>query len=424
MVEPAYSFTIPSLHDDLALDCRIYYPGGLAEAADTVHGPQLHTKGAVLAHPYAPLGGGYDDLVVLSVTETLLEHGYVVVTFNFRGAGSSQGKTSWTGRAEIADYMSVLGLTVYYLDHLSAPRDSEPLIHGTPGGAQSPLSTHSVAVTSQAQSTRLVLGGYSYGSLILARLPPVPAILKRFEDATTGTAAAEIILRARTMAKQTLQTLHEQQTPTTPRGRTLKPEDAGRRSLQHARPSPMTMGGEETIASDRRRSKDSRRSVDVVRKSVEMPRRVAANIRKRSNRSVSKPTTSDQVVVSPTNGCECTHPEPIVSYLFISPVLLPFTNVLSPPGPPIPSFGIRKQAVEGTAESAFLQHPTLAIFGSQDAFTASRRLRNWAARQAQDARQGAFEWHQIDGAGHFWREAGVMQALQNKIVAWTTAISA
>ena len=41
-------------------------------------------KGAVFAHPYGPLGGSYDDLVVLAVTETLAKEGWVVGTFNFR----------------------------------------------------------------------------------------------------------------------------------------------------------------------------------------------------------------------------------------------------------------------------------------------------------------------------------------------------
>ena len=38
----------------------------------------------MIAHPYAPLGGSYDDAVVLSVTETLVNEGHIVMTFNFR----------------------------------------------------------------------------------------------------------------------------------------------------------------------------------------------------------------------------------------------------------------------------------------------------------------------------------------------------
>lgn len=81
MTDPTYSFTLPSLEDDTTLDCRMYHAKGLV---DILHDPHRRVRGAVLAHPYAPLGGSYDDHVVLSVTETLLGQGYVVATFNFR----------------------------------------------------------------------------------------------------------------------------------------------------------------------------------------------------------------------------------------------------------------------------------------------------------------------------------------------------
>ena len=77
MAEPAYSFTLPSLEDDIKLDCRIYHPKALQHTSWEV-------KAAVVAHPYAPLGGCYDDPVVMAVTGTLLKQGYVVGTFNFR----------------------------------------------------------------------------------------------------------------------------------------------------------------------------------------------------------------------------------------------------------------------------------------------------------------------------------------------------
>ena len=84
MVEPAWSFTIPSLTDDTPLDCRIYHPphfeAVLANAAENGHA----TRGAIIAHPYAPLGGNYDDAVVLALVKCLLREGFVVGTFNFR----------------------------------------------------------------------------------------------------------------------------------------------------------------------------------------------------------------------------------------------------------------------------------------------------------------------------------------------------
>ena len=80
--EPALSFTLPSLHDGLALACRVYHPPAL----DPVPRPALQWAGhtAVFAHPYAPLGGSYDDPAVETVAATLLRLGFLVVTFNFR----------------------------------------------------------------------------------------------------------------------------------------------------------------------------------------------------------------------------------------------------------------------------------------------------------------------------------------------------
>lgn len=79
-MEPKLSLTIPSIHDDLALDCRLYYStSGIA--ADG----QSHARGAIIAHPYAPLGGCYDDPVVCFIVSTMLQQSFgFMCTFNFR----------------------------------------------------------------------------------------------------------------------------------------------------------------------------------------------------------------------------------------------------------------------------------------------------------------------------------------------------
>ena len=81
--EPTFTFTIPSVHDDTPLGCRIYNPPHkVLNSIDSDE--QWHPRGAILAHPYAPLGGCFDDGVVLSVTAEVLKQGFVVGTFNFR----------------------------------------------------------------------------------------------------------------------------------------------------------------------------------------------------------------------------------------------------------------------------------------------------------------------------------------------------
>lgn len=77
--DPSASFTIPSVHDEIELDCRVYYP--------RYHEHCTHFFGrafAILAHPYASLGGTYDDPVLSLVGSTLLQSGITLGVFNFR----------------------------------------------------------------------------------------------------------------------------------------------------------------------------------------------------------------------------------------------------------------------------------------------------------------------------------------------------
>jgi hypothetical protein len=80
---PTLSFTIPSIYDDTVLQCRVYHPKCLAPTSiSQITG--WNKKAAIVAHPYAMLGGCYDDPIVDIVSSTILEQGFVVGTFNFR----------------------------------------------------------------------------------------------------------------------------------------------------------------------------------------------------------------------------------------------------------------------------------------------------------------------------------------------------
>jgi hypothetical protein len=81
---PVSNFTIPSIHDDIPLDCRIYHPSELSFGKCLES--EWQKKGAIVAHPYAPLGGCQDDPVVQSAVTELLKQGFVVGTFNFRSS--------------------------------------------------------------------------------------------------------------------------------------------------------------------------------------------------------------------------------------------------------------------------------------------------------------------------------------------------
>lgn len=79
--EPAVTFTIPSVSDGTVLDCRIFHPLSLAASP---HSPPWRRHAAIMAHPYASMGGCYDDPIVEVVTAQLLRRGFLVGTFNFR----------------------------------------------------------------------------------------------------------------------------------------------------------------------------------------------------------------------------------------------------------------------------------------------------------------------------------------------------
>ncbi|TKA60021.1 hypothetical protein B0A55_10919 [Friedmanniomyces simplex] len=419
-VEPAYSFTIPSVEDDTTLECRVYHP---ADLGSTLYRGSKDLKGAIFAHPYAPLGGCYDDPVVLNVTEMLVRMGYVVATFNFRGAGDSHGKTSWTGKGETEDYVSVVGFMLYYVQNLRHTRRDQDALSPIMSADEQNGST---MAPSGARPLPVLLGGYSYGSLVLARLPPVLAIQKRFEEASTGTAAAEIILRARTLAAQTLVTVeHAQQHDSrAPRDRGLMPEDGPSSPTKRSKVSPVTLGGEETDSSERRRSRDSRRSADLVRKSVDIPRRIKAHIRHGSvpqkHHAASAVGKSHPTINTDGSGDGASPLLVPPHYLLISPVILPFTTTISPPGSPIPPLSSRNRSTDSSAGGLFLQHPSLAAFGTKDAFTSSRRLRAWAEKQK--GLGVGFDWESVQGAGHFWREEGVMQSLRERVSEWVETL--
>ncbi|RAL15976.1 uncharacterized protein BO97DRAFT_383874 [Aspergillus homomorphus CBS 101889] len=167
-----HTFTIPSLHDGIRLECRIYHPQGRLH---TSYKSCQQIRGAIVAHPYAPLGGCYDDPVVGFVAEELLRAGCVVGTFNFRGAGGSEGRTSWTGRPELADYASFYEFMLLYLHRMRNPRSTSSRVGGDGPDA-----------------VQLILGGYSYGSMIASSLPHLDLVAEVVRKSNHGTPMHEI----------------------------------------------------------------------------------------------------------------------------------------------------------------------------------------------------------------------------------------
>ncbi|KAF2223725.1 hypothetical protein BDZ85DRAFT_318937 [Elsinoe ampelina] len=481
---PLINFTIPSIHDDVVLTCRIYHPSSsashlssnpsaapspspsassLVSPATPLPGPPRSLpspiKAAIIAHPYAPLGGTYDDPIVLACAETLLGQGYIVATFNFRGAGGSKGKTSWSGKGEVGDYTSMVGLLTHYLTALAKGREHDARAEGVLSGA---ATVDVVGETPTCKEADLVLCGYSYGTLILSLLPSIPSLLAPFTSPAPGTAAAEIRLRASRLAEETLRAERAAEEKGARGRERLEPGDA--LGVARGRGGGVVIGGEETPREVRRRSREyqgaQRMSLEHARASLEQ---VAGRVKR-----VVRRVGSGRSDVGDTEGqgregggvegggerkddrMEDDEGEGqgqgvgglVVRprYLLISPLLPPISGFLSMSltsmlprrlGGWLHGSGDKGEGDPGQA--AFTAHPTLAIFGSEDGFTGGDRLVSWSKRMQDEvgrrnkdgggkARASEFEYLLVEEAGHFWREEGVEDIMRRRIEEWVSKL--
>ncbi|KAH7406124.1 hypothetical protein DE146DRAFT_676693 [Phaeosphaeria sp. MPI-PUGE-AT-0046c] len=341
-----------------------------------------------MAHPYAPMGGSYDDRVVGIVVDEFLKHGWMVGTFNFRGAHGSKSRTSWTGRPEVEDYTSFAACFIHYMGYLQ------------PYTARSSKTTHGDNLTpGQADTSPIViLGGYSYGSLILKHLPPVSDILRSSASAVSGSATDEILHRSRTLA---------QQSNTTWINTARSQEREGRsRTQRHEKPSPVIMGGEETTPDKRKTSRDIRRSVDRG-PSGDFGRRLRSFSHSHCRRT-DDPTPLPQEIVEIAPMIP-----PRVHYLLISPLTTPISS-LAATGLGQKLWSKSKVVFEDITR----QHPTLAIYGDSDIFTSAKRIRDWSEQLKKGTPDSLFSSVEVPRAGHFWVEGGAEEALRNALCNW------
>ncbi|TVY33859.1 hypothetical protein LSUB1_G007601 [Lachnellula subtilissima] len=448
---PTLSFTIPSIQDDTVLQCRVYHPSCLAPTSVS----QIidwKKKAAIVAHPYAPLGGCYDDPVVDAIAATTLKQGWVVATFNFRGAGSSQGRTSWQSKPEQNDYISVLGFIVYYL-HLLAPPEappeftlSDPGRHDltpVPSQALPPSNTLRLEQDNEQDTRpRLLLAGYSYGALITCSLPAIlSSIIAPFQDPPPRSAHAEIRLRAERLAGQQNEIMQQNlaslfQYNEHRRGRSLQAKD-----VLH---SPkvrggVRMGGDEdprraSHESYRPRSSFAIETPELVKKSVDRVRSITRHKKFSPKRHDSqgsfssyknqKGESSSTIDKKPSDEDEeaakkkkMIQPVPGITalktgYLLVSP-LQGWVNTLAN----MWSAKLAGRATISENEMKLAIDPTLALFGDGDVFVSVKRLHAWAEKLASAGKGGRsqFRYREVANAGHFWHDHEAVKVLQDEI---------
>lgn len=195
--------------------------------------------------------------------------------------------------------------------------------------------------------------------------------------------------------------------------------------------SMMSMGGEACGSEGvQRTSVESRNRFDSVRQSLERSRR-----RFRSRMSGdglwSRPSTAGESASS-------SHDHIVLSqicYLLISPLLPPvshFATMFSKlndrhdicsrsDAPPSlnNSSSSSSPAPDGLSppNRNLANHPTLAIYGTQDFFCSHRKLRTWAENLASQP-DSLFRFREVENAGHFWQEVGADKELRRRIREW------
>ncbi|CAG9942995.1 unnamed protein product [Clonostachys rosea f. rosea IK726] len=367
--DPALTFTLPSLHDNLTLNCRIYHPLGLVASNSAAGWRPKHA--AVLGHPYAPLGGSYDDPVLEEVAAHLVRAGFVVATFNFRGAANSEGRTSWSAKPEREDYTTLVGFLTYYIHYLDH-RESRPQNPGSP---------------------ILLMGGYSYGAMITTQIPPLSSILAQFTSPSIASTPGLLRTRAESLGTQQ---------------RELLQMYSGRRSLRV---------GE---CSSPRKSHDSRRSFSLddaeekLRKGVQdfiaktrhhhhRPAAPASAIDGKTDPPRSAPDSPAAEAAPAEDATLQSLPDllrPCAAYLLISPLQGLISNLAT----------MSRAPGSSLAEGKLRHNPTLAIYGDHDVFVPVGKLRGWVDRM-QGAEGSRFRGEEISGAGHFWVEHGVFSQM-------------
>jgi hypothetical protein len=247
---------------------------------------------------------------------------------------------------------------------------------------QSPVRppTRHESDSSLGESPLVVLGGYSYGSLILKHLPPVLSILQRFSNPLAGSAVDEILLRAHKLADQSnLEWIN-----------LARDAERERRCRKHEHKTSVTIGGEETSPEQRRRSREVKRSLDIPRLDLgHRLRSLSHRGRRAGNSTTSLEKTEVRVAILE------------VRYLLISPLTPPISTLAAP------ALG---QKLWGRSTDSNLtsieKFVSLAVYGDQDIFASAKKTRDWSDHLK--AEQGSrFSSAEISGAGHFWVEKGV-----------------
>ncbi|KAF3162540.1 hypothetical protein TWF788_001992 [Orbilia oligospora] len=359
---------IPSHHSH-TIEARVYHPSEFPQNYGLT--PSTPRKAAVIAHPYASLGGTWDDPVVLSLVALLTRKGWVVATFNFCGAGNSKGKTSWTGDREREEYATVTAFLVKYVECIDPHMFT---VVGSPSTTTAAAAAAIPALTNPATETtplkkqpiKFLLAGYSYGSLIASRTPSASHVLKTVDK--------DILAYATRTAYEWAST-------------------EKRRSFAMVRGAAL---GRSVWANN-----DDDGDYEEEEGERGETSREGGGVDEKVNYNVQLETES--------------------SWLLVSPLLPPVSMFLNLPNPMawFPTKKKKQQEEEEDVEDDFEdERDVFAVFGTDDMFTGIGRYRNWVKGKVERS-NGRFRGVEVDGAGHFWmQEEEWMVKLREGVAGW------
>ncbi|KAL8649658.1 MAG: hypothetical protein Q9226_005486 [Calogaya cf. arnoldii] len=362
--QPTHEFCIPSIYDNTALACRIYCaddepPEGYKDPETArVTLPLPAAKGAIVAHNY---WGSYDNTVVLNIVDELLNAGFTVGTFNLRKSKfRSKGKGTWTSKAEIQDYISFVGLFMYYLSGVFPPQHDVGPFDDFSGLTRIPLARPTIRFP-----TLLVLAGYSYGALLIRHLPTVPVVLSQFSKVLKGSAEAEIRKRAFKLA-------------------VIDAMDS---------PSPGL------LAYFGFNPQWTKNEAEKHRKELKDPwvREKAKN--SRSKKSLGRRSPKEDYIA------RIEVPTPRTAYLLISMRLGGWPSLVA---------GLKKREDMEMLDRKFEDNATLLIHGSWDGLTSEGHLTGWF-NEIEGRSGGRCQCAVVDEAGHSWKQEGIMDVLKSEI---------
>ena len=253
-----------------------------------------------------------------------------------------------------------------------------------------------------SEAVSIIIGGYSYGAIIASHVPHIESIIERFASSAKGTAESEIRLRAAHMASESNREWRPQEDST--RGRSPKKPKA-----QPTGVTPCTVvGGEESPSDNRRRSREHRMSVEMIRQSIDASKRKISHRYRNSQETLGSMPEEPQVDSVKVRE---------LSYLLISPPLPPISPFLM--GFSKLGFVSKGMFCNGDADAKLIKHPAIVVHGGNDIFTSAKKYREWCA--GLEAGNASFRRVEVEGAGHFWREKGVLKKAKAAVKDWARA---